>query len=77
MCNIIMTSEPIYTTSKERMALEIMFSSECMPQLSITDSKVKWLLHFTFNHYTVLYKRRTVGEVPLPVTMKNTDDFHL
>ena len=45
-----MTDEPTFTISKERMAPELMFSSECAPQLTITDSKVKWLLRFTFGY---------------------------
>ena len=42
-CNIIMTGEPTHTTSKERMAPELMFSFEHTPKLSIIDLKVKWL----------------------------------
>ena len=41
-----MTGEPVHTTSKERMAPELMFSSE----LSVTELNVKWPLHFTFNY---------------------------
>ena len=44
-----MTGEPTHTSSKERMAPELMFSFEHMPQLSIIDSKVKWSLHFLFS----------------------------
>ena len=47
---MIMTGEPTLTTSKERMAPELIFSSEHVPQLSITDSKVKWPLHFAFSY---------------------------
>ena len=36
-----MTGEPVHTASKERMAPQLMLSSECVSQLSITDSKVK------------------------------------
>ena len=39
-----------------------------MPQLSVTDSKVKWSLHFTFSFFqpvTQHYKQRTVLESPL------------
>ena len=35
-----MTGEPTHTASKEIRAPELMFSSEHLPQLSITDSKV-------------------------------------
>ena len=35
-----MTGEPAHTTSKENRVPELMFSSECVSQLSITDSKV-------------------------------------
>ena len=38
--DIIMTVEPTHTTSKERMVPEVMFLTERMTQLSITDSKV-------------------------------------
>ena len=38
-CNNIMTGEYTYTASKERVMPELMFSSECMPQLSKTASK--------------------------------------
>ena len=44
-----------------------MFSSERVPQLSITDSKVKWPLYFFFNYVqsvTQHCKQRTVEEVP-------------
>ena len=39
--NIITTGELMHTASKERMMPELMFSSERMPQVLITDSKVK------------------------------------
>ena len=45
-----MTGEPMYTASKERMAPEVMFLTECAPQLSITNSKVKWLLCYAFSY---------------------------
>ena len=38
---IIMTGEPAHTSSKERIAPELIFLSEHVPQVSITDSKVK------------------------------------
>ena len=38
-CNITMTGEPTHTTSKERMAPELMFLSKRVPQVSITDLK--------------------------------------
>ena len=41
----IMTSEPTHTASKERIVPEVIFSTEHMPQLSITDLKKKWPLH--------------------------------
>ena len=41
-CNIAKTGEPMHTTSKERIAPDLMFLSECIPQLSITDWTVKW-----------------------------------
>ena len=31
-CNIIMSGEPMYTASKERMVSEVMFLTECAPQ---------------------------------------------
>ena len=46
--NIIMTGEPLHTTSKERMAPELMFSSEHVPQLSIT-KQMKWLYFASFS----------------------------
>ena len=45
-----MTGEPTHTTSKERMATEVMFLTERVPQKSITDLKVKWPLRFTFSY---------------------------
>ena len=57
-----------YSASKERMVPEVMFSTECVPQLSITDSKLKWPLHFAFSYVQPVsqhYKQRTVGETPL------------
>ena len=48
-----------------------------MPQLLITDRKVKWPLHFAFSYTQPVpqhYKQRTVREASLqkinPVTMK-------
>ena len=74
-----MTGEPTHTASKERMTPEVMFSTEHVPQLSITGSKVKWPLCFAFSYVQPVsqhYKRRTVGEVPL-VTKENMDNSHL
>ena len=59
-----MTDEP---ASKERMAPDLMFSSECMPQLSKTASNVQWPLRFAFSYVQLVtqrYRRKTV-EVPL------------
>ena len=58
-----MTGEPVHSASKERIAQELMFLSEPVPQLSITDLKVKWLVHFAFSyvqHVTQCYKQRTL-----------------
>ena len=60
-----MTGEFVHTTSKKRMVPELMFSSEGMPQLSITDLKVKWFAFSYVQPVTQCYKRRTVGELPL------------
>ena len=73
-----MTGEPTNTTSKETRVPTLMFLSECAPQLSITDSKVKWPLHFTFSYVqsvTQHQKQRTL-ESSLQVT-ENMDNFHL
>ena len=48
--NIIMTGEPMHTAPPERTVPELMFSTERTPQQSITDSKVKWPLCFTFSY---------------------------
>ena len=67
-CNVVMTGEPTHTVSRERMAPELMFSSERASQLSITDSKAKWPLCIVFSHVQLIiqcYKQRTVLEVPL------------
>ena len=57
-----MTGEPADAASKKSMAPELMFLPERTPQLSIiiSDLKVKWSLHFTFNvvPVTQYYKRR-------------------
>ena len=45
-----------------------MFSTELVRQILITDSKVKWPLHFALSYVQPVsqcYKQRTVGEVPL------------
>ena len=42
-----MTGEPMHTASKEKLVPELMFLSERTPQLSISDSQVKW----PFNMY--------------------------
>ena len=63
-----MTGEPTHTASKERMAPELMYSSERVPQLSKTALKVQWLLRFAFSYVqpvTQCYRRKTVEEVPL------------
>ena len=63
-----MTGESMHTTSKERMAPELMFSSERAPHQSKTASKVQWPLHFTFSYVrpvTQHYRRKTVEEVSL------------
>ena len=63
-----MTGEPTHTASKERMAPELMFSSERALQLSQTTSKVQWPLRFDFSYVqpvTQHYRRKTVKEVPL------------
>ena len=44
-----MIGEPVHTASKERIMPEVMFSTERMSQISITDLKVKWPLCFTFS----------------------------
>ena len=63
-----MTGEPTHTTSKERMAPVLMFSSEHTSQLSKTASKVQWPSHFDFSYVqpiTQRHRRKTVEEVPL------------
>ena len=60
-----MTGEPAHTASKERMVPEVMFSTEHMSQISITDSKVKWLLCFAFSILRSTTNKEQVGEVPL------------
>ena len=60
-CNIIMTGEAT-------MALNLIFSSEHMSQLSITGSKVKWPLCFAYSYdqpITQHYKWRKLGEAIL------------
>ena len=52
-----MTGEPTPTTLKERMVLELIFSSKRAPQLSITNSKVKWPLRFAFTNFQPITQR--------------------
>ena len=59
-----MTCEPTHTTSKERMAPELMFSSERVPQLSKTASKVQLPLCFAFLLHSATDKKK-VKELPL------------
>ena len=59
-----MTGEPTHTASKERMVPELIFSSEHMPQISKTASKVQWPLHFAFSYVQAL-QIKTVEEEPL------------
>ena len=47
-----MTGEPTHTASKERMAPELMVSSEHAPQLSQTASKVQWRFQLCSARYT-------------------------
>ena len=63
-----MTGEPMHTTSKERMASELMFLYERASQLSQTASKVQWPSCFDFSYVqpvTQRYRRKTVKKVPL------------
>ena len=63
-----MTGEPVHTASKERMAPELMFSSEHALQLSNTDLESEVVITLRFNYVqpiTQRYKRRTVLEAPL------------
>ena len=63
-----MTGEPTHTTSKERIAPELMFSSERAPQLSQTALKVQWPSRFDFSYVqpiTQHYRREAVKEVLL------------
>ena len=71
-----MTGEPTHTASKERMAPELMLSSERTLQLSITDSKVKWLLHFAFIYFSPLQMKNSTRSVSAinPVAPENTGD---
>ena len=54
------------------MAPEIMFSTECMSQLSITDSKVKWPLRFAFSYALQTKNNRRSSSAINPVTTENT-----
>ena len=45
-----MTGGAMHTASKERMMPEVMFLTECVPQLSIADFKLKWPLQFAFSY---------------------------
>ena len=79
-----MTGEPTHITSKERMAPELMSSSKCVSQLSISASKVQQPLRFTFSYVqpitqTELQMKNSVRIVSAinPVTTENTDDSHL
>ena len=57
-----MTGEPVHTASKERMVSEVLFLTERIPQLSITELKVNWPLCFTM--FSTHYKQIAV-EAPL------------
>ena len=75
-----MTGEPMHTTSKERMAPELMFLSERTPQLSKTASKMQWPLRFAFSYVlpiTQHYRRKTVGEVPLQQSSHHENTTHM
>ena len=74
-----MTGEPTHTASKERIAAEVMFSSE-RTQL-LTQSEVASPLHFQLcsARYTGLQmksSRRSVSAIN-PFTTENTDDSRL
>ena len=63
-----MAGELTHTASKERMVPKLMFLSERMLQLLITDWKVKSPLRFAFNCVQPLiqhYKQDKQGKVPL------------
>ena len=76
-----MTGEPAHTASKERRVPELMFSSEYVPQLSITDSKseVAITLHLFSAHHTALQTKHSIRSTSTttPVPTENTDDSHL
>ena len=49
-------------------------------QLSINDSKVKWLVRYAFSYVqpiTQFYKQTTVASAINPVTTENTNDSYL
>ena len=63
---IIMTGEPAHSTLEERMSPGLLFSSDCVSQLSITEI-TKWKLCFIFSYVqpvTWHYKWRTLQEGP-------------
>ena len=64
---------------KEQMAPKLMFLPERMPQLSITDLKVKWSLHFTFIYaqpvtQSYIQTKNTLLQSTQVYTTKNMDD---
>ena len=60
-----MTGEPEHAYYiKRTMASHLMFSSERVPQLSITE-KVKWFIFSYVQLVTQRYKQRTLQEAPL------------
>ena len=63
-----MTGEPTHTASKQRMVPELMFSSECAPQLSKTAQKCSGhyaSLSAMFSPLHSATDKKTVEEVPL------------
>ena len=77
-----MTGEPTHTASKERMAPQLMFSSEHAPQLSKTASKVQWPLRFAFSYiylarYTALQMKNNRRSASATIqSPRKYDDSH-
>ena len=76
-----MTGEPTHTTSKERMAPELMFSSERAAITNCFESTVAITLQFQLcsARYTALQTKNSVRIISAisPVTTENTDDSRL
>ena len=54
-----MTGEAVHTTLEERMVPGLLFTSECVPQLSITEIAKWFVFSYVSDRYTAIQMKNT------------------